>query len=117
MKKKNKKVLKPKKEIPNIVDNVTKLKIGPYEWKYIDNCDLKDTFGTCDYKDLEIKISKDQTGLVKKCTIIHELLHAAFCSAGYSPREEEKIVDVLANQLISFVKNNPDFIKKIIESE
>lgn len=91
----------------------TDLKIGGYTWSYTDEAtltDLKDTLGSCEYQKLEIKVSNDITGDIKKCTIFHEILHALLISGGLSPAREEDLVDVLANQLLIFVKENQKFI-------
>lgn len=100
-----------------------KLTIGAYEWNYFDevkempaiNAGAKDneegTLGICDYSKLEIFIKKGMPPDLKKVTIVHELFHAFFASAGFDPKEEERTVDILANQLVLFIKNNPKFFK------
>lgn len=100
-----------------------KITIGAYEWNYKDNVkemphvegDVKDnsecTLGLCDYGKLEIYIKKGMPPDLKKVTIVHELFHAFFASSGFDPKEEERVVDILSNQLVQFIKTNPKFFK------
>ena len=94
-----------------------KLKIGALEWEYDDYVNEKnmgDDLGSCDYEKLSIKIKRKLPEDIKKITIIHELLHGFFFfSGGNSPKNEEDIVDLLANQFVMFIQNNPNFFKKI----
>lgn len=93
-----------------------KLKIGALDWDYDDGANIKEMgndLGFCDYEKLSIKIKKKIPEDIKKVTIIHELLHSFFFSGGNSPKNEEDIVDLLANQFVMFIQNNPTFFKKI----
>jgi hypothetical protein len=97
------------------------IRIGPLDWTFDDNVTSKSMkkseLGTCAYEDLEIKIKGGLKTDVRKVTVLHELLHAMFSCSGYTPKDEENIVDILANQLLLFIKNNPDFFKEhILES-
>lgn len=104
----------------------TKLTIGAYEWNYSDEekkipsiyNDAKGNdegnLGICDYGELAIFIKKGIPPDLKKVTIVHELFHAFFASAGFDPKEEERIVDILANQFVLFLKHNPTFFKNVI---
>ena len=96
-----------------------KIKIGPYNWTFIDNSSKtgRDNLGLCEYSKLLILISNKIPPDVKKVTILHELLHAFFDSSGLQPKDEENIVDTLANQLLLFIQNNPEFFKKYILDE
>lgn len=101
----------------------TKITIGAYEWSYADEVkeipsvdgEAKDneegTLGLCDYGKLELFIKKGMPKDLKKVVIVHELFHAFFASAGFDPKEEERVVDILANQLVQFIKANPKFFK------
>lgn len=84
------------------------IKIGPYNWVYSDEEDLKEEkcLGTSDYDNLTICITKDIRPQIKKVTIIHELIHSFFSSSGFHPKEEENICDTLANQIVLFLKQN-----------
>ena len=93
-----------------------KLKIGALDWDY-DDCvsakEMGDELGNCDYEKLSIKIKRKMPENVKKVTIFHEIFHSFFFSGGNSPKNEEDIVDLLANQFVMFIQNNPNFFKKI----
>lgn len=95
-----------------------KLKIGPYEWTFINNSLKlsKSCLGECDYSKLTISIAKTMPPEVRKATILHELFHAFVDSSGLKIEDEESVVDTLANQLLFFIQNNPKFFKKNILS-
>jgi len=99
-----------------------KIRIGAYEWSYDDTVEKvpskdpdENDLGICDYNNLEIFIKMGIPDTVKKVTIMHELFHAFFASAGYQLKDdEENIVDILANQFVLFIKNNRKFFKENI---
>jgi Zn-dependent peptidase ImmA (M78 family) len=87
-----------------------KLRIGPYDWKYKEKAKLSEgVLGECDYSKLTISIAKNLPAEIKKVTILHELFHAFIDSSGVIVDEEEQIVDTLANSLLLFIQENPDF--------
>lgn len=89
------------------------LKIGPYTWEFDDEAvDLSPKeWGNCDFAALTIKIKDLPNADVKKQVILHELLHAFLVSSGFSVKNEENLVDILASQLLFFIKSNPEFFK------
>lgn len=93
----------------------SKLRISCYEWDFSDEEPTKEMgkdLGLCDYENLEIKVKKDTKSIIKKTTALHEILHAFFSSACYTPKDEERVVDILAPQIILFLENNKDFFIK-----
>jgi len=90
------------------------LTIGAFEWELddgVEETDMDKNLGLCDYENLAITIKKDMKEGVRKATVLHELGHAFFASAGYDPKEEERVVDVMAAQLLSFLRDNKEFFK------
>lgn len=92
------------------------LTIGTFKWELDDSVeeDLmgKRFLGLCDFENLSITIRQNLNEQVKKSIVLHELGHAFFASAGFDPKEEERVVDIYAMQLYSFLNNNKDFVKK-----
>ena len=91
------------------------LNIGPFEWELDDQVEVKGmdgNLGLCDYENLKITIKEGLTKDIRKATVLHELGHAFFASAGFDPKEEERIVDIMASQMLSFIKTNHDFFKE-----
>jgi len=91
------------------------LNIGAYEWELNDSVtekEMDDDLGQCDYELLSIHIKENMKNQVRKATVLHELGHAFFASAGYDPKEEERVVDIYASQMLSFLQNNKEFFKK-----
>ena len=92
-----------------------KLMIGAFEWVLDDSVEevhMDNSLGLCDFEKLDISIKKDLNEQIKKSTVLHELGHAFFASAGFDPKEEERIVDIYANQLFAFLNKNKAFIKE-----
>jgi len=89
------------------------VKLGPFTWSYSERLDedLKKNLGECSFENLQILIRDDLNNDIKVSTIFHELFHAAFASSGMMPKNEEVVVDVLACQLLFFLKNNPEFLE------
>jgi len=90
------------------------LTIGAFEWELDDavaEVVMDRDLGLCDYEKLVITIKEDMKDQVRKATVLHELGHAFFSSAGFDPKEEERVVDVIANQLLQFIQNNKEFFK------
>ena len=73
--------------------------------------------GLCDFEKLEISIKQDLIPDVYNSVFLHEFFHALFASSGYTPKDEEDVVDVLANNLLLILKDNPDFLNKFIKKE
>lgn len=94
------------------------LTIGAFEWVLDDEVEeslmLDSCLGLCDFEKLEISIKKDLNTQIKKSTVLHELGHAFFASAGFDPKEEERVVDIYANQLFAFLRKNKDFVKEYL---
>jgi len=91
------------------------LSIGPFEWELDDQVEIKDmdgNLGLCDYENLKITIKAGLRSDVMKATVLHELGHAFFASAGFDPKEEERIVDIMASQMLNFIKTNKTFFKE-----
>jgi len=93
----------------------TKLKIGAFDWSFTDEATkMGNNLGLCNYEKLELTVKRNLIPSVKSSTVLHELIHAMFDSCGYVPKDEEDVVDVLANQLFLFIQNNPKFFKEFI---
>lgn len=91
------------------------LTIGAFEWVLDDSVEesrMDNSLGLCDFEKLDITIKKDLNEQIKKSTVLHELGHAFFASAGFNPKEEERVVDIYANQLFAFLKKNKAFVKE-----
>lgn len=91
------------------------LTIGAFQWELDDSVEesaMENSLGLCDYENLAITIKKDLKDPVKKATVLHELGHAFFASAGFDPKEEERVVDIYAHQLLAFLQKNKEFVKK-----
>jgi hypothetical protein len=71
-----------------------KLKIGKYVWNIILVDNLFEALGNTCFKELTIRISKDQTKEMIKDTILHETIHAYIKSYGFNKEYfyEEEIV-------------------------
>lgn len=94
-----------------------KLKIGKYTWNVVLVDDLFESLGNACFKELTIKISKNQTKEMLKDTIFHETMHAYIKSYGFNKEyycEEEivcfvtqniKQITLLANKIWRVIKN------------
>jgi len=90
------------------------LTIGAFKWELDDSVgerELDKDMGLCDYANLKITIKEGMKDQIRKAVVLHELGHAFFASAGFDPREEERVVDIYASQLLGFVQENKEFFK------
>ena len=94
------------------------LKIGPFTWTYEETKEKSSkSLGECSFENLLITVQSDLKKDIKISTIFHELVHSFFASTGYIPKNEEAITDILACQLLFFLRNNPeflDYLKKLL---
>lgn len=111
-------------EIERIVDGLNapelpaSLRIGPYDYtvRAVDELEsLKTGFsGFCDKGELEIGIADFIPPQRKAEVALHEVIHACFQTGDLLEGEpgftEEKIVTVLAQQLMQVVRDNPEFV-------
>jgi len=91
------------------------LTIGAFEWELDDGVgdkEMEGNLGLCDYEMLTITIKDGLKQQVRQATVLHELGHAFFASAGFDPKEEERVVDVIANQMLNFLQKNKSFFKE-----
>ena len=96
------------------------LKIGPFDWELDDQVNVKNmdgNLGLCDYENLKITIKEGLCSDIMRATVLHELGHAFFASAGFDPKEEERIVDIMASQMLNFIKTNKKFFKEYFIDE
>ena len=90
------------------------LTVGIFEWELDDEVgeeEMDGDLGLCDYETLKISIKEGLKDQIKKVTVLHELGHAFFSSAGFDPEEEERVVDIMAVQMIGFIQKNKEFFK------
>jgi hypothetical protein len=90
------------------------LTIGAFKWVLDDGVSnevMENNLGLCDYENLTIEIKGGLVEGVRKATVLHELGHAFFASAGFDPKEEERVVDIMAAQMLSFLQQNKEFFK------
>jgi len=90
------------------------LTISPFKWELDDGVEekaMEGNLGLCNYEDLEITVKGGLKKEVRQAVLLHELGHAFFASAGFDPKEEERVVDIMASQLLSFLQNNKEFFK------
>jgi len=90
------------------------LTIGAFKWELDDEVGevaMDKDLGLCDYENLAITIKEGLKEEVRKATVLHELGHAFFASAGFDPKEEERVVDIMAAQMLSFLRDNKEFFK------
>jgi len=91
------------------------LTISPFNWELDDGVEednMDGNLGLCDYVVLTITMRDGLKKELKQAVLLHELGHAFFASAGFDPKEEERIVDIYASQMLAFLKNNKEFFKK-----
>jgi hypothetical protein len=69
--------------------------------------------GTCDFKEMDIKINASYPDFTKRACLIHELLHAL--DDMYFIELTEKQVTTLANAMYTAITDNPNLISKILE--
>jgi len=96
------------------------LSIGAFTWELDDDVEekaMEGNLGLCDYEKLRISIKGGLNPQINKATVLHELGHAFFSSAGFDPKEEQRVVDIIANQMLSFLQSNKVFFKKYFLEE
>lgn len=101
-----------------------KLKIGyrTFTLSFVKQIHKGDTVGLCHYPPSSrvkyqgrIQITKGLDPAEKANTILHEILHAVCYTQGLDlgVKEEERIVNSLANGLTAFVRDNPRFVLRL----
>lgn len=98
-----------------------KLKIGEIEYSVEKvNCTYANhNMGQCHTKRGKIFISDDLKDDIRHETIIHEALHA-ICSQyaiATDYDQEERIVNCMACGIHALIKDNPDFIREVIDGD
>jgi hypothetical protein len=72
-------------------------------------------YGLCDKGTLTILIQEDLNVQQEARVLLHEVLHACHMCGGLreapADDEEERIVDIFTYQLVTVVRDNPQFIK------
>lgn len=68
--------------------------------------DGDDCFGTCNYTERIIKISKDNPNTHKEYVLLHEIIHAIDYAAGHTLQESE--VHALAIGIFGVMKDNKE---------
>lgn len=101
-----------------------KLKIGYriFTMSFVKSINKGETAGLCHYPASSrvkyqgrIQITKGLDPAEKANTILHEILHAVCYTQGtdLGVKEEERIVNALANGLCAFIRDNPRFILRL----
>lgn len=97
------------------------VKIGPYLYTIIFNAlDVDDTnIGQCFYHSQKIELRKQLANDVIRSTICHELIHAIIFDAGIELSEdmEEAICNALGGRLFALLKDNKEFVNKLIDGK
>lgn len=81
-----------------------------------------EVFGFIDSDNCKIHIKKDLHPTRSKIVLLHELLHAMLMKCGLNLKEEEddlheQLIECLSHSLISLIKNNPDLIAYLSNSD
>ncbi len=99
-----------------VLGDFVKLKIGKYIWTYEEVDSIGDSIhlGRSEYPKLAITVRKGMQPIPYKVTVLHELLHSLYDSAGYkfeTQRDCENSIDILSNKLVEFIEDNKKFFK------
>jgi len=73
-------------------------------------------WGECDRLNCVIRVRDDLLPKVKAEVLLHEVLHAAYDMGCCDNSDEEKLVNILGNQLTQIWRDNPEFVSFMSES-
>jgi hypothetical protein len=101
-----------------------RLLISPFDYKIIydqDRVKEHDADGIHVQHRQEIVIGKDQAHEMERDALLHETVHACFAQTpmfenneeGY--KHEERVVQALTPRLLALLRNNPEFVKYLME--
>lgn len=98
-------------------ENVDNIQIGVLSYDIVQGKALRDVseewqLGEINYGEAKIHLDDDLTPQVRKQTLMHEIVHGMLNEIGHEEaRDDEGLVNGLANQLIMLLQNNPDFVE------
>lgn len=85
--------------------------------------EVEDLNGLCDFDTGRIWIDRDQTPLMEKDTVLHEILHALLDQTGAKRRFkevgsdfEEELVSELTPRLLQVLRDNPVIVRYLTEA-
>lgn len=78
-------------------------------------------YGLCDKGNLTILVQEGLKSQQEARVLLHEVIHACFMSGGLreisdSHKQEEQVVDILAYQLVTVIRDNPGFVAYMQEA-
>jgi len=95
------------------------VKIGyrDFQLLFADKLETENMVGSCNATHGIIEIEDNRDCVEHTNTILHEILHAIFHTqgAGLSAKEEERIVNIVANGLTQVLRDNSDFIQSVLD--
>jgi len=103
------------------VRKLSKIRIGPYDWKVTyfgkDEYMKRECFGRTDELAMELEICDAFTNQSTANTMLHEIFHALWFAHNMKSKEgeEETSVAALATGMTQVFKDNPDLIKWLQE--
>lgn len=94
---------------------MSKARIGPIDFEIVfverltDNDRHTKLSGCISYDRCVIEIERQLADQTKNLVFWHEAFHAILTQYGINPEEEERLVDALANGIVDFLHDNPNF--------
>lgn len=99
-------------------DRPEKIRIGYRDFtiRFVDKVDAEGSLGDCEKNTGKIRVMKGMDGAEKANVVLHEITHAIIHAQGLdlSEKTEEKVVLAIANGMISFMRDNPRFMGRLL---